>query len=69
MNKDKWNKIKKIIIAILIPLIIGGISAFLTKHAMNNFKNLNQPILSPPSWLFPIAWTILYILMGYIKYV
>ena len=68
MNKDKWNKIKKIIIAILIPLIIGGISAFLTKDAMNNFKNLNQPILSPPSWLFPIAWTILYILMGLSSY-
>lgn len=25
---------------------------------------MNQPPLSPPAWLFPVAWTILYILMG-----
>ncbi len=67
----KNNNIKKIlgiIIAIAIPLIIGGISAFLTKDNMSTFKTINKPPLSPPAWLFPIAWTILYILMGYASY-
>ena len=27
------------------------------------YKSLNQSRLSPPSWVFPIAWTILYALI------
>ena len=68
MNKDKLKEIGKYAIAILIPLLVGGISALLTKDAMSSFKNLNQPFLSPPAWLFPVAWTILYILMGIASY-
>lgn len=69
MESNKKKEIGKIIIAILIPLVIGGLSAFFTKDAMSNFKNLNQPFLSPPAWLFPVAWTILYILMGISSYI
>ena len=29
---------------------------------------MNQPPLSPPGWLFPVVWTILYLLMGYASY-
>jgi len=68
MNKDKVKKIGGIAIAIIIPLLVGGVSAFLTMDGMDKFKELNQPLLSPPSWLFPIAWTILYILMGISSY-
>ena len=35
---------------------------------MKAFESLNQPPLSPPGWLFPIVWTILYILMGIASY-
>ncbi len=35
---------------------------------MSTFETINKPPLSPPSWLFPIAWTILYIMMGYASY-
>lgn len=54
----------KLIKSIAIPLIAGGASAFLTRSSMETFEALNQPPLSPPGWLFPIVWTILYILMG-----
>lgn len=64
----KFQKIKQIIIAILIPLIIGGLSALLTMNSMKEFAKVIQPPLSPPAWLFPIAWTILYILMGIASY-
>ena len=66
MNKtnNKWE----LAIAIIIPLLIGGISAFLTKDATKAFETVNKPPLSPPSILFPIAWTILYILMGIASY-
>ena len=68
MNKNKLKEIGRYAIAILIPLLIGGLSALITKNGMESFKELNQPFLSPPSWLFPVVWTILYILMGISSY-
>ena len=68
MNNDKMKKFGQVFLAILIPLIVGGVSAFLTMPAMKEFSKLNQPPLSPPSWLFPVVWTILYILMGIASY-
>jgi len=59
--KIKW---RTLIISLLIPLGIGGLAAFLTRDSMQTFESLNQPPLSPPGWLFPVGWTILYILMG-----
>ena len=70
MNKIKqlWSKIKPYIlpysIAIAIPLTVGIASAALTKDSMEVYSRLNSPPLSPPSWLFPIVWTILFVLMG-----
>ncbi len=63
----KINK-SSLIKCIAIPLIIGGISAFLTRNSMEVFEKLNQPPLSPPGWLFPVVWTILYVLMGIASY-
>ena len=49
--------------AILIPVIIGGIVGFLISGSMD-YESLKQPPFAPPSIVFPIVWTILYILMG-----
>ena len=49
---------------IVLPLIVGVISTFITGNAMMSFGKLDQPPLAPPAWLFPVAWTVLYILMG-----
>ena len=59
-----FKKIKPYIIALLIPLAVGGLSAFLTKDNMSLYRDVVTPPLSPPSFLFPLVWTILYILMG-----
>lgn len=58
------SKTKKYIIGIAIPLAVGGLSALLTQSAMQKFNSLNQPPLAPPSWLFPVVWTVLFVLMG-----
>ena len=62
---DKW----KLAIAIAIPLIGGAVVGVLTSGAMRNFGMMNQPPLSPPGWLFPVVWTILYTLMGISAYI
>ena len=59
-----WKKYKSYIISILIALAAGGLSAFLTRNNMNIYDTIKTPPLSPPGWLFPVVWSILYILMG-----
>lgn len=58
------SKIKTLAVCIAIPLIVGGISALITRNSMETFQMLDKPALSPPGSLFPIVWTVLYILMG-----
>lgn len=47
---------------VILPLVLGIIvSAFVD---FNIYGSLNKPDLAPPAVVFPIAWTILYVLMG-----
>ena len=48
---------------IFFPLIIGLSVSLLTQGSFN-LQELKQPPLSPPGILFPIVWTILYLLIG-----
>ena len=57
------TKVKIYIKSILIPVIIGGIVGLITSKSID-YNSLVKPFLSPPSILFPIVWTVLYILMG-----
>ena len=57
------TKVKIYIKSILIIVIIGGIVGSITSKSID-YNSLVKPFLSPPSILFPIVWTVLYILMG-----
>ncbi len=63
--KINW---KALIFSILIPLAVGWLSALFTSDSMQGFDMIIKPPLSPPSWLFPVVWTILYTLMGIASY-
>ena len=58
---------KNLIKNILIPVIMGGIVGIIISPFIN-YQNLNKPPFSPPGIVFPIIWTILYIIMGYSYY-
>lgn len=64
MIKDKKYRTEILIICIAVPILTGTISALITGDMMKNYHFLNKPSLSPPGWVFPIVWTLLYILMG-----
>lgn len=49
--------------SILIPVILGSLIGIITSNYMD-YSMLQKPFLSPPGIVFPIVWTILYILMG-----
>lgn len=63
--KIQW---RKLIGCLAIPLAAGGLSALLTRGSMESFEALNKPPLSPPGWLFPVVWTVLFVLMGIASY-
>lgn len=57
------SKFKTYAKSILIPLIVGGVIGLIISGSID-YDSLQKPPLAPPSILFPIMWTILYILMG-----
>lgn len=57
------NKIGIYIKSILIPVLVGGIVGIIISQFMD-YNELQKPFLAPPGFIFPIVWTILYVLMG-----
>ncbi len=49
--------------SILIPLVLGGLVGLFTRGSMD-YSMLTKPVLAPPGYVFPIVWSILYVLMG-----
>ena len=60
----KLNNSKKLIYYIIITFLIGVVPSIPTFKTMSMYQTINKPALSPPSIVFPIAWTILYLLMA-----
>lgn len=65
MKKINW---KRLIIIIVITFIVGSFFSWFTMNNMDTFKELNKPI-NVPGILFPIVWSILYLLMGISCYI
>ena len=62
--KINW---KKLLLCLAIPLAVGGLGALLS-GGMSDYGTMAKPPLSPPGWVFPVVWSILYLLMGYASY-
>ncbi len=62
---QKTVNLKKLLITIGGTLAAAGISAWLGQPSLDG---LIAPPLTPPAWVFPVVWSILYLLMGYAAY-
>ncbi len=58
-----WNKVKNYAVSILIPVALGAVVGLIISGFMD-YDELKKPVLAPPPILFPIAWSVLYLLMG-----
>lgn len=62
MTRKKW---KVYLFWVVLSLGVGALSGFLSRDGMELYEALAvKPPLSPPAVLFPIVWSILYVLMG-----
>ena len=65
MKKCMW-----FVIAMVISFLPGIFGVFFTPHGDSNvwYNGLIKSGLTPPGWVFSVAWTILYILLGVALY-
>ncbi|MEX1310701.1 MAG: TspO/MBR family protein [Candidatus Sulfomarinibacteraceae bacterium] len=55
----------KLVIAIALPLVVGGLSGYATAGGVSTwYPTLVKPSFNPPAWVFGPVWTLLYIMMG-----
>lgn len=57
-----------LLINIIIPVVGGALVGYINKNSFEFYSTLEKPFFSPPAIVFPIVWTILYILMGIAAY-
>lgn len=62
MREKNW---KTLLLCLAVPLAAGGIGALLAGGFGESYGAMYKPLLSPPGWVFPVVWTVLYLLMGY----
>lgn len=63
--KKKNNNIILLIAAVALPLLVGGLAVLISGGTTASFE---KPPFSPPDWVFPIVWNILYIMLGISSY-
>lgn len=64
-DKIQWVPL---IISVLLSLGVGWLSSMFTPNIAENYAAFQRPPLAPPGWLFPVVWTVLYVLMGIAAY-
>ena len=62
MNKHNW---KTYLFWIAVSEAAGALSGWLSREGTAQYsQSMVKPPLSPPGWVFPVVWTVLFVLMG-----
>lgn len=56
---------KSLLVCLAVPLAVGTLASVITGEAVLDYAYMKKPPFSPPGWIFPVVWTILYTLMGF----
>lgn len=65
---DGEKNVLALIISILLAQSVGILSGFLSNSSQSTYESFNKPFFSPPAWVFPVVWTILFFLMAVAAY-
>ncbi len=66
--EKKRGGVSDLLIFILSSELIGTLSGLFAGDSGGLYSAFEKPPLSPPGWVFPVVWTILYALMGISAY-
>ena len=69
MKESKKINVTDLLLFIVATQLAGTISALISGNFSGTYLQLVKPPLSPPAWVFPVVWTILYTLMGISAYI
>jgi tryptophan-rich sensory protein len=59
----------RLVISLAVPLLVGGLGGQITSKSLDDwYPALRKPSWNPPNWVFPIAWTALFLAMGVALY-
>ena len=61
MKNRNW---KPLLLIAGATLLAGAFSTFLSGDSMESYRLLRKPLLAPRAIVFPIVWTLLYLLMS-----
>lgn len=53
-----------IVVCVPLVLVLGFLSGAVAGNGGPWYAMLDKPAVTPPGWVFPVAWTVLYILQG-----
>lgn len=56
--------LRKSIVIVGLTFLLPGIVSFLIKDSYSKYASLNRPPLSPPAFIFPVVWSIIYLLIS-----
>ena len=59
---------KAFFLNLAVPLAVGALAGILTRRSMAAYAAMQKPPASPPGLVFPIVWTVLFLLMGVSSY-
>lgn len=66
----KKYRLTELLISVVGAELVGALSALIAGGDFGTYyASLEKPPLSPPAWLFPVAWGIIYALMGLSAYI
>lgn len=60
----KKRSVTELLIFVVSAELVGALSGILAGNMKQFYQSLEKPPLSPPGWLFPVMWGILYAVMG-----
>lgn len=65
---DGKKSVVALIVSVLLAQGVGFLSAYLSTNSQSTYEKFNKPFFSPPAWVFPVVWTILFFLMAIAAY-
>ena len=59
----------RLVVSLAVPLMVGGLGGQITNKSLDDwYPTLRKPSWNPPNWVFPVAWTLLFLAMGVALY-